>query len=212
MDTDIKASQGETRSPGTTSQGTAAPYAHPGLARRLNALDARIVAYWAEHGITILRVCLGLIFFWFGVLKFFPGLSSAEVLATRTISTLTFGRISPGVSLPLLAAWECAIGLGLLSGRLLRATLALLVAQMAGTFLPLVFFPNETFKVFPFVPNLEGQYIIKNLVLVSAGLVVGSTVRGGRVIFDARAAQAAEQAQAERQRLRQAAAHEEQLG
>lgn len=172
------------------------------LAWRLNVLDAKLVGWWAEHGIGLLRLTLGLIFFWFGVLKFFPGLSAAELLATRTISVLTFGLVPPGVSLPLLATWECAIGIGLLSGRFLRATLVLLFLQMAGTFLPLAFFPHETFKVFPLVPNLEGQYIIKNLVLVSAALVVGATARGGRIIFDAKAAQTAEKTQALHQRFR----------
>jgi len=172
------------------------------LAGRLNLLDARLVGWWAAHGITLLRMSLGLIFFWFGVLKFFPGLSTAEGLATRTISVLTFGLVPPSVSLPVLAAWECAIGLGLLTGRFLRATLVLLFAQMAGTFLPLAFFPLETFKVVPLVPNLEGQYIIKNLVLVSAALVVGATARGGGLIADPGAARTAERTQALHQRFR----------
>jgi hypothetical protein len=69
----------------------------------------------------------------------------------------------------------------LLTGRFLRVTLALLFLQMPGTVLPLFFFPKETFIAFPHAPTLEGQYIIKNLVLVAAGLVVGATVRGGRL-------------------------------
>ena len=141
-------------------------------------------------------------FLWFGVLQFFPGASSAEDLATRTITCLTFGRMSPHVSLPILATWECAIGMGLLSGRFLKVTLPLLFAQMAGTFLPLAFFPHETFKVFPFIPTLEGQDSIKNLVLVSAGLVIGATVRGGALTHDAQAAQTAEHTQTPHQRFR----------
>ena len=176
--------------------------AETGLAGRLNVLDSQLVGWWAAHGIGLLRFTLGLVFFWFGVLKFFPGLSAAESLATRTISVLSLGLVPPGVSLPTLATWECAIGLGLLSGRFLRATLVLLFFQMAGTFLPLVFFPHETFKFIPLVPNLEGQYIIKNLVLVSAALVVGATARGGRIIADPKAAQTAEAAQALYQRFR----------
>jgi hypothetical protein len=80
-----------------------------------------------------------------------------------------------------LAGWECLIGLGLLSGKLLRATLALLFVQMLGTLAPLVLFPHEVFVRIPFMPTLEGQYIIKNLVLISAGVVVGATVRGGHL-------------------------------
>jgi hypothetical protein len=60
--------------------------------------------------------------------------------------------------------------------------------QLPGTFLPLVFFPSETWKHIPYAPTLEGQYIIKNLVLLSAGIVVGSTTMGGRIIPDPAAA------------------------
>lgn len=172
------------------------------LSAQINLIEARLVCWWARNGITLLRLSLGLIFFWFGVQKFFPGLSSAEGLATRTISVLTFGMMPAHVSLPVLATWECLIGLGLLTGRFLRVTLLLLFAQMAGTFLPLVFFPEETFKIFPLVPNLEGQYILKNLILVAAGLVIGATARGGRLIGDARAAQTAERTQALHERFR----------
>jgi uncharacterized membrane protein YphA (DoxX/SURF4 family) len=119
---------------------------------------------------------------WFGVLKFFPGVSPAQDIATITIERLTFGFIEPEVSIIILAIWETLIGLGLIFGVFLRVTLFLLFTQMLGTMTPLIFFPAETFIIFPFVPTLEGQYIIKNLVLISAGLVVGATVRGGRIV------------------------------
>jgi ABC-type uncharacterized transport system permease subunit len=86
------------------------------------------------------------------------------------------------VSLVLLAILETAIGLGFLTGKYLRPTLALLIFQMAGTLTPLALFPGEAFMVFPFAPTLEGQYILKNLVLIGAGLVIGSTVRGGQIV------------------------------
>jgi uncharacterized membrane protein YphA (DoxX/SURF4 family) len=117
-------------------------------------------------------------------LKFFPGLSPAEDLATRTIELLTFGLVPAAISLPILAIWESLIGLGLIFGVLMRATLLLLFVQMLGTITPLFFFPEETFQVFPFVPTLEGQYIIKNAVLIAAGLVLGATVRGGWTVAD----------------------------
>jgi uncharacterized membrane protein YphA (DoxX/SURF4 family) len=148
----------------------------------LEPLDVRITTWMARHGVTITRIALGVVFLWFGVIKFVPGWSPAADLATRTITRLTFGLIPPTVSLPLLAAWETLIGIGLLSGRFLRTTLALLFLQMPGTVLPLFFFPRETFIAFPHAPTLEGQYIIKNLVLVSAAIVVGATVRGGRLL------------------------------
>lgn len=114
-------------------------------------------------------------------LKFVPGMSPAEDLATRTIEHLTLGTVGPAVSLPVLATWECAIGLGLLTKRFLPATLVLLAVQMVGTAMPLILFPAETFTRFPLAPTLEGQYIIKNVVLIGAGMVIGATVRGGRL-------------------------------
>lgn len=144
-------------------------------------LDEQITAFMRKYGITFLRISLGIIFFWFGFLKFFPGLSPADQIATKTISTLTFGLIQPNVSIVILATWETLIGLGLILGKYLRVILFLLFAQMLGTMTPLLLFPAETFTRFPYAPTLEGQYIIKNLILISAGLVVGATVRGGRI-------------------------------
>jgi len=145
-------------------------------------VDDQLTGFMRSYGIRFLRVSLGVIFFWFGFLKFFPGLSPADQIATTTISTLTFGVIQPSVSIIVLAAWETLIGLGLFTGKYLRITLFLLFTQMVGTMTPLILFPTETFTRFPYAPTLEGQYIIKNLVLISAGLVVGATVRGGRII------------------------------
>jgi hypothetical protein len=72
-----------------------------------------------------------------------------------------------------------AIGVGLLHRKLIRPALLLLFLQMPGTALPLVLLPKVCWTHFPYAPTLEGQYIIKNLVLISAALVVGGTVRFG---------------------------------
>lgn len=147
-------------------------------------VDTRITNWMARHGIPLLRFSLGVVFLWFGALKFFPGLSPAQDLATRTIDSLSFGLVSPNISLPVLAAWECLIGVGLITNVLMRATLLLLFLQMLGAMMPIFVFPDEVFNLLPYAPTLEGQYIIKNLVLISAGLVLGATVRGGAVVAD----------------------------
>jgi uncharacterized membrane protein YkgB len=151
------------------------------LPKSLDPLDIRLTSWMARHGVTLTRLALGVVFLWFGAIKFVPSWSPAADLATRTITRLSFGVIGPTISLPLLATWESLIGVGLLSGRLLRFTLLLLFLQMPGTMMPLFFFPSETFRAFPYAPTLEGQYIIKNLVLVSAAIVIGATVRGGQL-------------------------------
>jgi uncharacterized membrane protein YphA (DoxX/SURF4 family) len=149
-----------------------------------NYLDAKITRWMARYGILLLRISMGIIFLWFGALKFFPGLSPAAELATRTIERLTFGIIAPDISILILATWESLIGLGLISGFFMRATLLLLFFQMLGTITPIFFFPQEVFTIFPYAPTLEGQYILKNLIIISAGLVIGATVRGGKVVAD----------------------------
>ncbi len=156
-------------------------------------VDVRVTDWMARYAIVLLRISLGVIFFWFGVLKFFPGLSPAQDLATRTITVMTFGLIPANVSILILATWECLIGLGLIMGVFMRATLLLLFLQMAGTITPIFFFPQEVFTHIPYAPTLEGQYIIKNVVLISAGLVIGATVRGGTLVADAEAARPIEQ-------------------
>lgn len=147
----------------------------------LNSLDQRVVAWMSKHGIRLLRWSLGIVFLWFGFLKFFPGLSPAEELASKTLVALSFDLISLSIAPRLVAGLEVLIGLGLLTGRFPRFILFVLFVQMIGTFAPLILFPSETFKDFPFVPSFEGHYIIKNLVLVSAAIVIGATVRGSAV-------------------------------
>jgi uncharacterized membrane protein YphA (DoxX/SURF4 family) len=129
-------------------------------------LEDHAVRLCARHGLRLLRIALGLILFWFGVLKFVAGLSPAEALATRTIDALTLGFVAGDTARLLLAALETGIGAALLTGRLPRTALTALLAQMAGTFTPLVLFPAEMWHGL-LVPSLEGQFILKNLVLVT---------------------------------------------
>ena len=150
-----------------------------GIGPAVDQLDKRITAWMARYGIVIMRVGLGVVFFWFGVLKLFPGLSPAEDLVRNTIYF-----VDPDLFLPVLAIWEALIGLGLITGKYMRATLLLLFMQMPGTALPLVVLPDVVWTVFPYGLTLEGQYIVKNLVLIGAGLVIGGTVRGGRLVAE----------------------------
>ncbi len=147
------------------------------FARRFDQLDQRITQWMARYGLVMMRVALGIIFFWFGALKLFPGLSPAEDLVRSTIFF-----IDPNLFQPLLAVWEMMIGLGLITGLFMRTTLLLLFLQMPGTALPILITPEAVFTLFPFGLTIEGQYIVKNLALITAAIVLGSTVRGGRII------------------------------
>jgi uncharacterized membrane protein YkgB len=131
---------------------------------------------WAStHGVDILRVALGIVFVWFGVLKFCPGLCDVEVLAAKTMQVLTLGLVPVRICVWTLGAAECGIGAGLISGRSMRLVTACLLLHLAGTFLPMAMFPGETWKHFPYAPTLVGQYILKNMVLMAAGVVVGAS-------------------------------------
>jgi uncharacterized membrane protein YkgB len=146
------------------------------------SIDEKITKWMAHYGIRFLRYSIGFIFIWFGGLKFFPDVSPAQELATSTIDLLTFGLIPTQVSLFFLALLEVLIGILLISGLWIRLTLALLFFQMAGTLTPIVLFPDLVFTAVPYALTIEGQYIIKNVVILSAALVIGSTARDGKIV------------------------------
>ncbi len=142
----------------------------------------RIARWLAPHGIDVLRVCLGLIIAGFGVLKFFPGVSPAEPLVTRAVDILTFGVITGQTAMVATAIAECAIGLMLISGRFLRTGLVLLAGCALGWMSPLVLFPADLFTGGG--PTLEAQYILKDIVLGAAGLVVAAKALGARMVVE----------------------------
>jgi uncharacterized membrane protein YkgB len=149
-----------------------------------SAADTIITRWMAKYGITFLRYSIGLIFIWFGGLKFFPGLSPAEQLAVSTIDYLTFSVIPSFIAQILLAFFEVTIGILMITGKLLRFTILLLLMQMAGTMSPIFLFPDLVFTKIPYALTIEGQYIIKNFVVISAALVIGATARGGKLHAD----------------------------
>lgn len=151
------------------------------LLEKYDHTDRRITQWMARNGIFLLRLSIAIIFLWFGFLKFFPGVSPAEALAGNSIEILSFGIVSASVGLPILAAWECLIGAGMLFTRYMRFTILMLYVQMVGTFSPVVLMPEVVFDAFPFNLTMEGQYILKNLIVISAALVIGATVRGGKL-------------------------------
>ena len=137
----------------------------------LGDLDQQISGWMRRNGHFVLRMGLGVVFVWFGLLK--PlGVSPAADLVRRTVYFFP-----PDVFLPILGWWEVVIGVGLLYRPLNRLAILLLFLQMPGTLLPLVLLPEVCFTQIPWGLTLEGQYIIKNAVLIGAALVVGGTVR-----------------------------------
>lgn len=145
--------------------------------KSLQTLIEKLRKMVEEKSMLWLRCSLGLVFIWFGALKFFVGASDAKDIASDTIQWLSACCISDETAMPLLASLECIIGIGLLSKRFIEWVIPILYLQMAGTLLPLALFPEKTWK-HPLVPTLEGQYIIKNVVLIAAAITLGAAVKG----------------------------------
>ena len=120
----------------------------------------------------LFRLSIGVVYFHFGFLKFFPDLSPAEMLASQTIMRISGGMFEAYDALWVLALLECTIGVIFIFGIWTPLALTIFLFHMAGTFLPLIVLPELTFKIFPFAPTMEGQYILKNLVFVAAGLAL----------------------------------------
>jgi len=119
-----------------------------------------------------LRIALGIVYFHFGILKFFPDLSPAELLASQTIMRLTSGLLDANTALYFLAIMECVLGLALIFNVCMRLAFIVFLFHMIGTFAPLFVLPELTFRVAPLAPTMEGQYILKNIVFVAAGWAV----------------------------------------
>jgi uncharacterized membrane protein YkgB len=140
--------------------------------RWLQPLDRHLTAWMDRHGVLLLRVAVGLVFVWFGALKLIPGASPATGLIVSTYPFLPERLFVASVG-----CWEVVIGLGFVTGRLLRVTVALMYLQMLGAMSPVALNPAAVFVQPPFVLTLEGQYIVKNLVLLAAAIVIGARVR-----------------------------------
>ncbi len=144
----------------------------------LQKIDAAIHGFLLAHSIQMLRVVVGLVFLLFGILKFFPDVSPAEGLTIKTTDALTFDLVPGHVAIVLIASLECVIGLLLIIGRFLRIAIYLLAGQLIGILAPLALFTERLFSGPHNAPTLEGQYVIKDTILVAAGFVVASTLPG----------------------------------
>ena len=138
----------------------------------LDRLDEKAIWLMSRYGILALRISLGVIFVWFGVLKVIGDSPVYDLVAS------TVYLVPPEFFVPFLGFWEIAVGLGLLTGLALRLTLIFFLMQMAGTFLVLVVKPEVAFQgLNPLLLTTEGEFVVKNIVLISGALVVGSTIR-----------------------------------
>ena len=151
--------------------------------QRFLHLENRIHHQLVLHSVAALRIAVGAIFLGFGVLKFFPGVSPAQDLTEATTHILFLGLVPGGVALVMIATLECVIGICLLANRGMRLAIWLLATEFVGILSPLVLLPGRLFAGPPHAPPLEGQYVLKAIILVTAGLVIAAgAFRGGRMV------------------------------
>lgn len=137
----------------------------------LNNIDYSVSKVMWRFSKPALRISFAIIFIWFGTLK--PlGFSPAEGLLKETVTWLPFG--SPDSWLYIIGCWEILIGILFLFRKTSKIAIGLLFLQMIGTFMPLIFLPDITFQGGnPLILTMEGQYIVKNVLIISAALVLG---------------------------------------
>lgn len=154
---------------------------------RFVALENIVHRLLVRHSVAALRISVGVVFLIFGLLKYFPGVSPAEMLATDSTDVLFFGLVRPDVAIVVVASMECFIGVCFLTGSalLMRFAIWVLAAQFVGILSPLVIEPGALFSGPHHAPTLAGQYVLKDITLVAAGMVIAAgTFRGGRMVRD----------------------------
>lgn len=130
-------------------------------------LDDWMISMMRRWGLPLLRVSLGVVFIWFGALKIF-GVSPVIEMIHQTYSFF------PDWFITALGIWEVIIGLGLVFRIMLRVTLGFMWMQMAGTFGSILLAPHLFFTAGnPLLLTTDGEFVIKNIVFIAAGIVIG---------------------------------------
>lgn len=138
---------------------------------RFDHWDATVRGVMRRISVPMLRVSVGVVFVWFGALKIFD-VSPVSGLVARTVYWF-----EPDWVVEILGGVEIIVGVLLILGVYLRFALFAFVLQMFGTFLVFLVLPDVAFRDGnPLLLTVEGEFVVKNLVLLSAGFVVGSHV------------------------------------
>ena len=152
----------------------------PKLFDVIDAWEGVVHRWVMRYSMTALRISMGLVALGFGFLKYFPGVSPAQDLVLTTVRTLTLGLVPAvvpySVVMVALATTECVIGVGLIVGRRLRTIVYLTATWVMGILSPLVVLPGRLFSGPYHAPTLEGQYVIKDIILLAAVMVIATMV------------------------------------
>lgn len=142
------------------------------LKRNIANMDADFILWTRRHSVMLLRIAIGIVYVWFGALKLVPGLSPAEPLIKGAYAFLPENLIQPFIAF--IGGFEVVIGLLFMYGRLPRITTVLMLMQMGGAMSPIVLAPHLIWTKFPAVYTLEGQYVFKDIILITAALVINA--------------------------------------
>jgi uncharacterized membrane protein YkgB len=149
--------------------------AQTSLETTFDRVDRQITRFMAETGLTLLRISIGIVYLWFGALKVIGASPAAPLIA----EAWDFMPMSMDLFVRIIGALEMLIGIGFIFKIAMRLVIGAMLMQMIGAMSPLVLAPGRIWAQFPHLLTLEGQYVIKDIILISAALVIGATVRGG---------------------------------
>lgn len=140
---------------------------------QISSVDRKIIFFLRKISIPFTRISLFIVFFWFGALKV-VGQSPANPLVAKLLAqTLPFVGFEQFIIF--FGIFEMLIGVLFVWPGLERLVMPLLLLHMASTSMPLFLLPQMTWSA-PFVPTLEGQYIVKNLVIIATAIGVAAHI------------------------------------
>lgn len=134
-------------------------------------IDLKIIALLRRAFLPTARGAIFVVYFWFGILKLFD-LSPASPLAAA-LTTQTIGADHFQLAFRILAVFECVIGVLFLFPQFTRVVIPLLVIHLVVVCSPLILLPHDAWQQF-LVPTLEGQYIIKNVLIAAVAIGIAA--------------------------------------
>jgi uncharacterized membrane protein YphA (DoxX/SURF4 family) len=133
---------------------------------KLKEVEQKVYTFLGKYYDWLLRISLAVIYIWFGILKPFDSSPAADLVANSIYFLPREGFFI------FLGIWETILGIMFLIPRFTKITFWIFILHMGGTFTPFITLMDSVFIIFPFSLSLEGQYIVKNLILISAGVAI----------------------------------------
>lgn len=147
----------------------------PNLSKQLKRYDAAVTKYFKLIQVDFARIAIFIVYFWFGLLKAID-VSPASPLVQALFGDTLGLFMSYGVFYSFFAIFEMTIGILFLIKGAERIALSLLSLHLIVTILPLFLVPEATWQSI-MIPTLEGQYIIKNILIIASAITIGASLK-----------------------------------